>query len=127
MCCAREANIKANSVRGASPEVAECSSTSRIFSPAGVPPGPAVAVTECPRARKDRANFSACVLLPLPSRPSKVINFPRAATSEMIAGLGGLADENNATCETVDHKGHEGTRRKSQAARWFSWADVLGC
>jgi hypothetical protein len=26
------------------------------------------------------------VLLPLPSRPSKVINFPRAATSEMIAG-----------------------------------------
>ena len=39
-----------------------------------------------PCARKARASFRVCVLLPLPSRPSKVMNFPRAATSGMIAG-----------------------------------------
>src|SRR5208283_2902879 len=64
----------------------ECSRTSRILSPAGVPPGSRVMVTARPWARRDRASFSTWVLLPLPSRPSKVINFPRAGTSEMIAG-----------------------------------------
>jgi len=78
--------MSAISVNGDSPEVAECSSTSRILSPALVPPGSRVTVTECPWWRSERANFSSCVLLPLPSRPSNVINFPRAATSEMIAG-----------------------------------------
>jgi len=78
--------MSAISVRGDRPAVAECSNTSRIFSPALVPPGSRVIVTEWPCARKERANFSTCVLFPLPSRPSKVINFPRAGTPEMIAG-----------------------------------------
>ena len=63
------------------PDVVECSSTSRIFSPVVVPPGSRVTVTAMPRARNDRASFAICVLLPLPSRPSNVMNFPRAATS----------------------------------------------
>ena len=78
--------MRANSVNGESPEVAECNSTSRILSPAAVPPGSRVMVTGRPWARRERANFSTWVLLPLPSRPSKVINFPRAGTSKMIAG-----------------------------------------
>ncbi len=73
--------MSAISVSGESPAVAECSSTSRIFSPAVVPPGSRVMVTERPWARRERANFSTWVLLPLPSRPSKVMNFPRAGTS----------------------------------------------
>ena len=73
--------MRANSVCGESPELAECNNTSRIFSPVVVPPGSRVTVTELPWARRDRANLSTCVLLPLPSRPSKVINFPRAGTS----------------------------------------------
>ena len=48
MCWAREANMSAISVNGESPAVAECSSTSRIFSPVRVPPGSRVTVTEMP-------------------------------------------------------------------------------
>jgi len=71
---------------GESPAVAECSSTRESFRPY---PSARLAGDgdDKPCARRERASFSSCVLLPLPSRPSKVINFPRAATSEMIAGV----------------------------------------
>jgi len=69
-------------VNGESPAVAECSSTSRIFSPVPVPPGSRVTVRD-KRARAGTRQLLSCVLLPLPSRPSKVDKFPRAATSEM--------------------------------------------
>ena len=86
--------MSAISVNEDSPDVDECSSTSRIFSPAAVPPGSRVTVTATPRERRERASFSSCVLLPLPSRPSKVMNFPRPGTSKMIAGEQGSKAEN---------------------------------
>ena len=77
MCCAREANIKAISAIGESSVVAESKMTCRIFSPVPVPPGSRVTTTDCPSARNALASFSICVLLPVPSRPSNVMNLPR--------------------------------------------------
>ena len=77
MCWAREANIRASSASGESPAVAVSSSRLRIFSPVAVPPGSRVTVTEKPSARSTFASFSSCVLLPQPSRPSKVMKRPR--------------------------------------------------
>jgi hypothetical protein len=77
MCCAREPNISAISASGESPAVAESSNTLRIFSPVSVPPGSRVSTTLCPAARTTAASFRSCVLLPVPSSPSNVMNFPR--------------------------------------------------
>src|SRR5580693_4473069 len=87
MCCAREANIKAISANGDSPSVAESSKMRRIFSPVGVPPGSRVSITLCPAARRAAASLRICVLLPVPSSPSNVMNFPRRDIVEMIAAL----------------------------------------
>src|ERR1700691_319585 len=87
MCCAREANINAISANGESPSVAESSKTRRIFSPVGVPPGSRVSTTLCPAARRAAASSRICVLLPVPSNPSNVMNFPRRDIVEMIAAL----------------------------------------
>src|SRR5580693_8082399 len=85
MCCAREANINAISANGESPSVAESSKTRRTFSPVAVPPGSRVSTTLCPAARSTDASLRICVLLPVPSSPSKVINFPRRAIFGMIS------------------------------------------
>src|ERR1051326_1433023 len=77
ICCAREANINASSAYGDRPAVLLSRITPRIFSPVAVPPGSLVVTTETPWPRNTTANFSSCVLLPQPSRPSKVINRPR--------------------------------------------------
>src|SRR5580692_1946923 len=87
MCCAREANINAISAIGDRPCVAESSNTRRIFSPVAVPPGSRVSTTLCPAPRSFAASFRICVLLPVPSRPSKVMNFPRRDIVAMIAAL----------------------------------------
>src|SRR6476661_6032523 len=49
-------------------------SSRRTSSPSGVPPGSRVATTSRPTARSDPTRSSACVVLPDPSRPSKVTN-----------------------------------------------------
>src|SRR5271165_7140771 len=90
MCCAREANIKAISAIGESPSVAESSKTRRIFSPVGVPPGSRVSTTLCPASRKADASLRICVLLPVPSSPSKVMNFPRRDIVEDDSSAGAL-------------------------------------
>src|ERR1019366_275042 len=87
MCWAREANIKAISANGESPSVAESSKTRRIFSPVAVPPGSRVSTTLQPASRRAAASLRICVLLPVPSSPSKVMNFPRRDIVEMIAAL----------------------------------------
>src|SRR5258705_11850032 len=46
----------------------------RTSSPSGVPPGSLVATTSRPSARSASTRSSACVVLPDPSRPSKVTN-----------------------------------------------------
>ena len=48
-----------------------------VFSPVEVPPGSRVSTTLYPAPRSAAASFRICVLLPLPSRPSNVMNFPR--------------------------------------------------
>ena len=54
-----------------------CDSTrSRSISPSGVPPGSRVTTTCRPLARKRSAIKDKCVLLPAPSIPSRVMNFP---------------------------------------------------
>src|ERR1700730_14704427 len=145
MCWAREANMRAISVNGERPEVAECSRTSRIFSPAAVPPGSRVTVTERPRARRERASFSICVLLPLPSRPSKVISFPRAGTSEMIAGrdnrvmtagasrlLARAGSESDPqtdilTCGPICFAVHDSTIRRGNGLKYWGEGKLLSC
>ena len=82
MCCAREANINAISAREDSAAVFESSRMCLIFSPVGVPPGSRVTVTAMPRDFSARASFSICVLFPLPSSPSNVMNFPRLDATE---------------------------------------------
>src|ERR1700680_2624458 len=84
MCCAREANISAISASGDSPAVVESSSSLRILSPVGVPPGSRVSTTLCPAARTTAASFRSCVLFPVPSSPSNVMNFPRRDICGMI-------------------------------------------
>src|SRR5579871_3291423 len=49
----------------------------RICWPMRVPPGSMVSKTSLPPLRKRSPKRRICVLLPLPSIPSKVMNFPR--------------------------------------------------
>src|SRR6202522_2277841 len=50
----------------------------RICWPMGVPPGSTLSSTARPAARRGWASKRACVLLPLPSGPSKVMKRPRS-------------------------------------------------
>ena len=60
---------------------------SRRCRPRGVPPGSQVVKTSMPRARKSPASIRSCVDLPLPSIPSKVMNFPFKVTVPVPAGV----------------------------------------
>ena len=84
MCCALAANISASSANGDNCFVPESSTTERIFSPVGVPPGSRVVITSWPSARRACASFSICVLLPQPSRPSNVMNLPRFREGTLV-------------------------------------------
>src|SRR5438874_8003875 len=84
ICCTRDANISVSSAMGARPEVRVSNNNCLIFSPVAVPPGSRVTTTGKPLARKAAANFSVCVLLPQPSRPSKVMNLPRRELTQEI-------------------------------------------
>src|SRR5580704_823891 len=108
MCWAREANIKAISARGERPSVAESSRTRRIFSPVAVPPGSRVSTTLCPAARKTAASLRICVLLPVPSSPSKVMNFPRRNIIEMIAAEPRLCTAPPAGCYSLEFRRRSG-------------------
>src|SRR5260370_322273 len=83
-CWARAGNISASSAIGARPEVRVSSSKCRICSPAAVPPGSRVTVTERSCFRRLWASRSICVLLPQPSSPSKVMNLPRRELTQEI-------------------------------------------
>ena len=56
---------------------ARASTTSRIASPSGVPPGSRVETTSSPRPRSQSARSPACVVFPDPSGPSKLMNTER--------------------------------------------------
>src|SRR5579884_1621339 len=55
-----------------------CSATSRIASPAGVPPGSRATTSSCPCARNARSTAAMTVDFPLPSMPSNVMNTTQA-------------------------------------------------
>jgi len=63
----------------------------RTSSPNGVPPGSRVATTSRPSARSVSASRSACVVLPDPSRPSKVTNTARRTIRRVRAVVTGGA------------------------------------
>src|SRR5580700_7239176 len=75
--CARAANISSSSDVAVSSLLAGSRRMRRICWPIGVPPGSTDSSTGRPSLRKRCASIRACVLLPLPSGPSKVMKRPR--------------------------------------------------
>src|SRR3954452_12412015 len=78
---ARAAANSSASERGSS-SIEPSLSTSRIRSPAGVPPGSRTATTRSPRASR---SICACVVLPARSTPSKVTNNPAIGPAKVTA------------------------------------------
>ncbi len=77
MAWARSANMSAISVMGASGVEPESSNRARMRSPVAVPPGWRVMTGSRPRFCIHAAKRLICVVLPEPSRPSRVMNNPR--------------------------------------------------
>src|SRR5579863_3250190 len=73
-----------------------------MISAPGEPPGSRVNCTDRPRASNRSASIAACVDLPVPSPPSKVMNFPR------IVGL--FIRYNTITCTYLCAKHMNRTR-----------------
>src|SRR5580658_6904471 len=126
MCCAREANINAISANGESPSVAESSKTRRIFSPVAVPPGSRVSTTLCPAARKAAASLRICVLLPVPSSPSKVINFPRRDIVEMIAARPHPCTDRPTGCYSLKFRRRKGLASDTMGTSKMKLSRILG-
>src|SRR4051812_32026184 len=118
ICCAREANSNAISARAAKPSVRESSTTARIFSPIGVPPGSRVTMTSRPLARSDWASFSSCVVLPQPSRPSKVMNRPRGELTDSSYPKGGQA---NFGAVSATHILYGPVASQNVCGDWHDW------
>src|SRR5579884_3976190 len=75
--CARQANMSSSSEVAVSSWLAASSRMRRICWPMRPPPGSAVSKTARPWRRRRSASRRNCVDLPLPSKPSNVMNRPR--------------------------------------------------
>ncbi len=74
----RDANISSSSVSAARPRCCGSSTMARTASPTDVPPGSRVCTSSMPRCSMPCRNPASKVLLPAPSPPSRLMNFPRA-------------------------------------------------
>src|SRR5580704_648080 len=85
--CARAANINNSSATGSSSWLAGSSRMRRICWPMGEPPGSTLSRTGRPSPRRRSASSRACVIVPLPSGPSKVMKRPRLLVVDIVQDL----------------------------------------
>src|ERR1700733_2947690 len=85
--CARAANIRSSSAVAVNSLLAGSSRMRRICWPIGVPPGSTLSNSGRPSPRRRSASMRACVLLPLPSGPSKVMKTPRPLIVDIVQDL----------------------------------------